>query len=180
MLNAGDDWPHLTSTDLKEIVYGTWFNSKGTLALEPWDRGHPWHPLAAFKALRCHPRRVGFPQLRPCPLSNAGIYQACEYQTWWCSFPGTWMAALQLDRLCTTSWMGHTLSCVEIRILHGQLVTSLPTLFGNTRKCAIEQRQVMRPTQRLDSLWMGVQENAGKERSLPGDGLQACSPGESD
>ena len=35
MLNAGDDWPHLTSTDLKEIVYGTWFNSKGTLTLDP-------------------------------------------------------------------------------------------------------------------------------------------------
>ena len=81
------------------------------------------------------------------------------------------MAALQADRL------GHNLSCVEIRILHGQLVTSLSTLFGNTRKCAIEQRQVMRPTQRLDELWMEVQENAGKERSLPGDGLQACSPG---
>ena len=147
MLNAGDDWPHLTSTDLKEIVYGTWFNSK---------------PLAAFKELRCHPAKVGFPQLRPCPLSNAGIYQACEYQTWWCSFPGTWMAALQADRLCTTSWLGHNLSCVEIRILHGQLVTSLPTLFGNTRKCAIEQRQVMRPTQRLDYFGWGCKKALGK------------------
>ena len=35
MLNAGDDWPHLTSIDLKEIMYGTWFNSKGTLTLDP-------------------------------------------------------------------------------------------------------------------------------------------------
>ena len=72
--------------------------------------------------------------------------------------------------------MGHNLSCVEIRILYGQLVTSLSTLFGNTRKCAIEQRQVKGWVE----LWIGVQENAGKDQSLPGDGLQACSPGESD
>ena len=30
--------------------------------------------------------------------------------------------------LCNTDWMGQSLSCVEIRILHGQLVNSLPTL----------------------------------------------------
>ena len=55
-----------------------------------------------------------------------------------------------------------TTSCVEIRILHGQLVTSLPTLFGNTRKCAIEQRQVMRPTQRLDYFGWGCKKTLGK------------------